>query len=120
MLAPFEQAPGVSSDSAFDPFYADLVSFVAKRPDGEHRGTVRACIFDEGYADALDDTVDVATRIGAINFQIRRLDWAGTISTPPQSGDTFTSPLTGKTYAVHTVSPLLGDAWTLDAREVPS
>ena len=104
--------------SAFDVFFADTLAFFAKRPDGEHRGTIKACIFDEGCSDVFDDSTGTASKIGTLNFQIRAVDWAASISTPPQAGDRFQSPFTNRFYAAVTALPHNGDAWYIEAREV--
>lgn len=116
MPSPFDSS---AFDRAVAPFFSEPVAFFATRPDGEHRGTVRASVFDEGYEEPLDDSaVSTSSRIGLLTLLIRRLDWAAALSTPPQSGDRFVSPATGKTYALKTVTHFARDIWTVAAREV--
>lgn len=104
-------------DAAFDPFFSDLVAFAATRTDGTHRGTVRACIFDEGYAEPLDET-STCSKVARIALHIRKWDWSACISTDPAPGDRFKSPETGRVYAAATVSHFSEDTWSIEAREV--
>lgn len=112
MHDPFEMP-----ESAFEPFFTRRIAFAAKRLDGVHRGTLPCCIFDEGYAEAYDEH-DAASKIGRIVIHVRKRDWAAAISTPPQQGDRFTSPDTGRTYALTTVTHFCADTWSIEAREV--
>ena len=105
-------------DSAFEPFFAQRIAFAATRADGVHRGTVPCSIFDEGRADAFSDETGTDSRISALGLYIRTKDWAAALSTPPQQGDVFTSPTTGKSYAVKSVSHFASDTYSIEAREV--
>lgn len=113
MNSPFD-----NMDKAFDPFFTDVVAFSAMRPDGVHSGTLHASVTDEGYEEIFDETAATSSRIGLLHLLVRKCDWAKDVSTPPQSGDRFTSPLSGKVYALKTVSHFSGDTWTITAREV--
>ena len=104
--------------SAFDPFFAKRLAFCATRTDGSHRGTVKACIFDEGYSEVFDEASGTASRIIQITLEVRDSDWIAALSTPPQIGDRFTSPMTGREYAASEVKPTVGEAWSITAREV--
>lgn len=103
---------------AFDVFYDRRVAFAAERPDGTHRGTLAACIFDEGYAEVFDESSGTSSRIRQITLEVRGFDWNAALSTPPQIGDRFTSPTTGREYAASEVKPTVGEAWSITAREV--
>jgi len=105
-------------ESAFAPFYDTPVAFAAERPDGTHRGTLAACIFDEGYAEVFDESSGTSSRIRQITLEVRGFDWNAALSTPPQIGDRFTSPTTGREYAASEVKPTVGEAWSITAREV--
>lgn len=105
-------------DAAFEPFYHDRIAFEVTRPDGIHRGTVPACIFDEGYADVFDSETGLSSSISRLVINVRKRDWSAALSTPPQQGDRFTSPATGKTYALTRANHFTADTWTIDAREV--
>lgn len=113
-------SPFAASSNAFDPFFTDAIAFFAHRPDGEHRGTVMASIFDEGYADAFAEDASTSSTIGVMQILVRRIDWAAKLSTPPQPGDRFVSPTTGKTYATHTITHFAADIWRINAREIAS
>lgn len=104
--------------SAFRPFFTERVAFAATRKDGVHSGTVRACIFDEGYAEVFDESSGTSSRIRQITLEVRGFDWNAALSTPPQIGDRFTSPMTGREYAAFEVKPTVGEAWAITAREV--
>ena len=104
--------------AALEPFYDKRVAFAAERPDGTHRGTLAACIFDEGYAEVFDETSGTSSRIRQITLEVLGADWSAALSTPPQIGDRFTSPTTGRKYAAFEVKPTVGEAWSVTAREV--
>ena len=103
--------------SAFDPFFSAPVAFAATRTDGTHRGTVRACVFDEGYAEPIDEG-STYSKVARIALQIRKWDWSACVSTDPAPGDRFKSPETGRVYAAVTVTHFSGDTWSIEAREV--
>ncbi len=112
MHDPFEMP-----QAAFEPFFARRIAFAAKRSGATISGTLPCCISDEGYAETYDEH-NTASKIGRIVILIRKRDWAAAISTPPQSGDRFVSPDTGKTYALVTATHFAGDTWSIEAREV--
>jgi len=103
---------------AFQPFFRKRIAFLATRPDGVHRGTVPCSIFDEGRSPIIDDETGTESKIELLGLYVRMIDWAAALSTPPQQGDVFTSPTTGKSYAVKSVSHFSGDTWSIEAREV--
>lgn len=102
---------------AFKPFFDTPVAFVATRTDGVHRGTVACCIFDEGYAEVIDETTGTSSRVVEITLEVHSLAWSAAISTPPQVGDRFKSPMTGREFRVREVSPTVGSSWAITARE---
>jgi len=104
--------------SAFRPFFTERVAFAATRKDGVHSGTVRACIFDESYADVFDETTGTSSRIRQITLEVSESEWSAAVSSPPQTGDKITSPRTSREYAVTEASPAVGRAWAITAREV--
>jgi len=103
---------------AFRPFFTERVAFAATRKDGVHSGTVRACIFDESYADVFDETTGTSSRIRQITLDVSESEWSAAVSSPPQTGDKITSPRTSREYAVTEASPAVGRAWAITAREV--
>ena len=104
--------------SAFRPFFTERVAFAATRKDGVHSGTVRACIFDEGYAEVFDETTGTSSRIRQLTLEVSESEWSAAVSSPPQTGDKITSPRTSREYAVTEASPAVGRAWAITAREV--
>lgn len=112
MHDPFEMP-----DAAFAPFFAGRIAFFARRGQQTRRGTVSCCIFDEGYAEVFDEA-GTASKIGRIVFHVTKMDWAAAMPSPPQQGDRFTSPDTGKTYALTSVTHFGGDIWSIEAKEV--
>lgn len=105
-------------DAAFAPFFTDTLAFEASRPDGVHRGSVKSCIFDEGPADTFDPETATSSAIGRLAFSVRHRDWQAAMATPPQPGDRFTSPVSGRVYALVRVGILAGCTYNLEAREV--
>ena len=104
--------------AAFAPFFDTPVAFAATRPDGVHSGTVPASFFDEGLANVIDEETGTSTKIQEINLLVRKRDWSAAISSSPQSGDKFSSPFSGRKYAVMTVNHFGSDVWSILAREV--
>ena len=105
-------------EKAFEPFFIKRIAFSATRGNGIHRGTAPCSIFDEGRSPVIDDETGTESTIGLLGLYIRKIDWAAALSTPPQQGDVFTSPTTGISYAVKSVSHFSGDTWSIEAREV--
>lgn len=105
-------------ESAFKPFFTERVAFAATRKDGVHSGTVRACIFDEGFSEVFEDSTGTTSRIRQIVLEVAESEWSAAISSPPQEGDRITSPRTSREYAVTEVSPAVGRSWLITAREV--
>ena len=99
------------------PQYVVSVGLTATRPDGTHRGTIAACITDEGFEAAFDD-VGTSTKIGKLTLFIRKCDWYGCLRSDPQAGDRFKSPNTGRTYALEDATSLALEGWRITAREV--
>ena len=95
-------------DAAFAPFFTDTLAFEASRPDGVHRGS----------ADPFDAETATSSVIGRLAFSVRHRDWQAAMSTPPQPGDRFTSPVSGRVYALVRVGILAGYTYNLEAREV--
>lgn len=105
-------------DAAFAPFFTDTLAFEATRPDGVHRGSVKSCIFNEGPADPFDSGTATSSAINRLAFSVRLRDWQAAMTTPPQPGDRFTSPVSGRVYALVRFGILAGYTYTLEAREV--
>lgn len=107
----------LTSSAAMAPFFQSAVALTATRTDGVHRGTLAACISDEGFEEVFDD-VGTSTKIGKLTIVVRKCDWYGCIRSDPQAGDQFKSPNTGRVYALKDVTSFAMDSWTITAREV--
>lgn len=104
----------IDNPSAFAHFYTDEV-MVRGTPGSEARRHIavalKACVFDGGFADPLDDG-DAESNMRRIEISFPLRAWPFT--EPPQTGDI--AEFDGTSFAVKSVSRRLGD-WVLDARE---
>lgn len=100
----------------FAPFYTDTVGVEGQRAGKQLRGQFRACVFDQGLGDPLNDA-DASTSRRCVTIQIP-VDGPGAwIGGRPQVGDKVTVESYGCTFKVSTVSRPLGCAWELEARQ---
>lgn len=103
--------------AAYDPFFSDTIVVDGVRPfaDGTRTvsGTFRACVLDNGYADGFD--ADAESTVRTFSVQVKAGDWVD--ETRPQVGDRITLAC-GVTLAISSVNNLVGDVWTMTAKEV--
>ena len=113
------------SSVAFVPFYDEVIVVEGKRPfrsDGGTvasrvmKGTFRACIFDEGFADPLSPN-DADSSARYFSVSVKPGDWRD--ATPPQVGDRISFERESITFnlRVKDIVPTFG-SWTVTAREV--
>ncbi len=102
----------------FDAFFAKHAAFEAVRPDRTHKGTIPVSVIDEGRAEVYDSETGSTSAISQISLHVRAGDWDAAMDSPPQMGDRFTSPDTGKTYALKQVNRFAADTWAIEAREI--
>lgn len=104
--------------SAFAPFYSDTIVVDGVRPfAGSHRrvqGTFKACVLDTGFSEALMEG-DADSDVRTYSVSIRSGDWVD--GTKPQVGDRVRLA-NGTQLAVFRTDNLLGETWSLTAREV--
>ena len=81
------------------------------------KGTFLACVFDNGLSSPFADS-DVDTDVRTFSISVRARDWIE--RTPPQLGDRISLDSNGISFklAVSRVESLLGDIWTVTAKEV--
>ena len=109
--------------AAFIPFFDIPVAVEGLRENGKVAGTFMACVFDNGFAAPFTDT-DVDSTIRTYSISIMAGDWLEKL--PPQVGDKImvsyaddcTPNLPNINLAVSHIDSLVGDIWTLTAKEV--
>ena len=108
---------------AFGPFFDETIVVEGKRPASRAagasrpvKGTFRACVFDNGFADPFAEG-DADSNVRTFSVSVRPGDWIE--GTPPQPGDRITLERDGFSFhlAVKDVTPTFG-SWTVAAREV--
>jgi hypothetical protein len=105
--------------AAFSPFFDDaiVVEGVRSSADGGRRkvqGTFSACVLDTGFAEPLMEG-DADSDVRTYSVSIRSGDWVD--GTKPQVGDRVRLT-NGTQLAVSRTDNLLGENWSLTAREV--
>jgi hypothetical protein len=105
--------------AAFSPFFDDaiVVEGVRSSADGGRRkvqGTFSACVLDTGFAEPLMEG-DADSDVRTYSVSIRSGDWVD--GTKPQVGDRVRLA-DGTQLAVSRTDNLLGEIWSLTAREV--
>lgn len=104
---------------AIDPFFDKRVAVEVKRDGVLRRGSLKASIFDEGMDATIAQDAYTESATARFALMIRRIDWFAAFPAPPQQGDLFTSPDTGKAYALVECNPFDFDIFSIVAREVP-
>ena len=105
--------------AAIAPFFDDVIVVEGVRPfaDGGRRkvqGTFSACVLDAGFSEPLIEG-DADSDVRTYSVSIRSGDWVD--GTKPQVGDRV-QLANGTLLAVSRTDNLLGDIWSLTAREV--
>ena len=116
---------GLDCNKAFSQFFDTPINVEGTRIANKIAGTYNACVFDNGFAAPFIDG-DVDSTIRTFSISIMAGDWLE--SKPPQVGDKIsfvtnddcTPSLPSIKLAVSHVDSLLGDVWTLTAREIKS
>lgn len=117
---------GLDCERAFAPFFDTPIAVEGNRANGKRiAGNFMACVFDNGFADPFAEA-DADSAIHTFSISIMAGDWLE--SKPPQVGDkiaiVFADPCTPDLpsikLAVSHIDSLLGDTWTLTAREIQS
>lgn len=115
---------GLDCDKAFAPFFDTPIAVEGQRTGGRRiAGNFNACVFDNGFADPFADA-DADSVIHTFSISIMAGDWLE--NRPPQVGDKIvialadacTPDLPSIKLAVSHVDSLLGDTWTLTAKEI--
>jgi hypothetical protein len=106
--------------AAFAPFFTDAIAVEGWRRDADgvkHKLTCscKACVIDNGYADALVDG-DADTVVRGYAISVRAGDWLS--SYKPQVGDRIRIIDSNLLLSVARTDCLFGDVWSITAREV--
>lgn len=104
--------------SALDPFFDARVAVQISRDGTTRKGTLPAAIYDEGHADAIAQDASADSIADTFALQVRKIDWFAAFPSPPAVGDRFTSPYSGKSYALVDFAPFDFDLFSITARQI--
>ena len=114
--------PATFPPSAFSVFFDCPISVEGERAHSSQAGrkvagSYMACVFDNGYVDPFAEA-DAESNVRSFGISVKAGDWLD--NEPPQVGDRITLPQGNINFklAVFRVESILGDTWTLTAREV--
>lgn len=115
---------GLDCEKAFASFFDTPIAVEGNRANSKRiAGNFMACVFDNGFADPFAEA-DADSTIRTFSISIMAGDWLE--NKPPQIGDKIvisypddcTPQLPAIKLAVSHIDQLLGDTWTITAKEL--